>query len=102
MLVIVVNNVPPALRGRLALWFLEVRAGVYVGRASARHRDRVWDTVVGHLGDGDAVMVEPDSSRESGFRLRTAGTNRRTPVDLEGLTLVSFLPAEDTETAVGN
>jgi hypothetical protein len=29
MLVIVVENAPPRLRGRLAVWLLEVRAGVY-------------------------------------------------------------------------
>jgi CRISPR-associated endoribonuclease Cas2 subtype I-E len=28
MLVIVVENAPPRLRGRLALWLLEVRAGM--------------------------------------------------------------------------
>lgn len=96
MLVIVVNNVPPALRGRLALWFLEVRAGVYVGRAGTRHRDRVWAVVERHLGAGDAVMVEPDPSCESGFRIRTAGVNRRIPVDEEGLTLVDFLPVANS------
>ena len=31
MMVIVVNNVPPRLRGRLAVWLLDIRAGVYVG-----------------------------------------------------------------------
>ncbi|MGS5230998.1 type I-E CRISPR-associated endoribonuclease Cas2e, partial [Escherichia coli] len=31
MLVVVTENVPPRLRGRLAIWLLEVRAGVYVG-----------------------------------------------------------------------
>jgi hypothetical protein len=31
MLVIVVENAPPRLRGRLGLWLVEVRAGVYVG-----------------------------------------------------------------------
>lgn len=36
MLVIVVKNVPPRLRGRLAIWLLEVRAGVYVGDVSRR------------------------------------------------------------------
>ena len=34
MLVIVVENAPPRLRGRLAIWLLEVRAGVYVGKVS--------------------------------------------------------------------
>jgi CRISPR-associated endoribonuclease Cas2 subtype I-E len=34
MLVIVLENAPPRLRGRLAVWLLEVRAGVYVGNYS--------------------------------------------------------------------
>jgi CRISPR-associated protein Cas2 len=38
MLVIVLENAPPKLRGRLAVWLLEARAGVYVGRYSARVR----------------------------------------------------------------
>ena len=31
MMVIVLTNAPPRLRGRLAAWLLEVRAGVFVG-----------------------------------------------------------------------
>ena len=34
MVVVVTENVPPRLRGRLAVWLLEVRAGVYVGDTS--------------------------------------------------------------------
>ncbi|SOD99436.1 CRISPR-associated protein Cas2 [Caenispirillum bisanense] len=41
MLVIVVENAPPRLRGRLAVWLLEIRAGVYVGRYSPRIRDQI-------------------------------------------------------------
>ena len=40
MMVIVVENAPPRLRGRLAVWLLEIRAGVYVGRYSRRVRER--------------------------------------------------------------
>lgn len=36
MIVVVTENVPPRLRGRLAIWLLEVRAGVYVGDTSKR------------------------------------------------------------------
>ena len=46
MLVIVVENVPPRLRGRLAVWLLEIRAGVYVGN-SRRVREMIWDQVLG-------------------------------------------------------
>jgi CRISPR-associated endoribonuclease Cas2 subtype I-E len=39
MLVIVLENAPPRLRGRLAVWLLEIRAGVYVGDYSAKVRN---------------------------------------------------------------
>ncbi len=39
MVVVVTENVPPRLRGRLAVWLLEVRAGVYVGDTSKRIRN---------------------------------------------------------------
>ena len=46
MLAIVVENVPPRLRGRLAVWLLEVRAGVYVVKEILyQPRDRAEKTV---------------------------------------------------------
>lgn len=104
MLVIVVNNVPPALRGRLSLWLLEVRAGVYVGRLTKRSRESLWRTVVENLGAGDAVMVTPRPKAEDGFAVRTAGENRRCPEDWDGLTLIAFAPSpteDSSETGGG-
>ena len=46
MLVIVVENAPPRLRGRLAVWLLEVRAGVYVGNYGRRVREMIWGQVL--------------------------------------------------------
>lgn len=57
MLVIVVENAPPRLRGRIAAWLLEVRAGVYVGEYSRRTRESIWEQVEAAIGEGDAVMV---------------------------------------------
>ena len=91
MLVIVVENVPPRLRGRLALWLLEIRAGVYVGTISRRIREMIWDTVEKGIEDGNAVMVW-DSNTESGFDFMTLGSNRRIPKEMDGIKLVSFLP----------
>jgi CRISPR-associated protein Cas2 len=89
MLVIVVENAPERLRGRLACWLLQVRAGVYVGDVSKRVREMLWAQVVGAIGDGNAIVAWTSNS-ESGFELATFGPNRRVPVDLDGLTLVSF------------
>jgi CRISPR-associated protein Cas2 len=93
MLVIVVENVPPRLRGRLALWLLEVRAGVYVGDYSRRVREMIWHQVGSGIEDGNAVMIW-STNTESGFDFLTLGKNRRIPVELDGLKLVSFLPPE--------
>lgn len=91
MLVIVVENVPPRLRGRLAVWLLEIRAGVYVGDYSAKVREHIWDQVEKGIDDGNAVMAWR-TNNEAGFDFVTLGTNRRIPVELDGTKLVSFLP----------
>jgi CRISPR-associated protein Cas2 len=94
MLAIVVENAPPRLRGRLALWLLEVRAGVYVGHFSRRVREAIWHNVAEGIEDGNAVMVW-STNTESGFDFVTLGNNRRLPVEMDGLKLVSFYPPDD-------
>lgn len=96
MLVIVVENVPPRLRGRLAVWLLEVRAGVYVGQVSRRVREMIWDTVIKGSGEGNAVMAW-STNTESGFDFLTWGQNRREPVEMDGIKLVSFMPEMQDE-----
>ena len=91
MLVIVVENAPPRLRGRLGLWLLEVRAGVYVGDFSRRVREMLWENVEKGIETGNAVLVW-STNNESGFDFLTLGANRRIPVEMDGIKLVSFLP----------
>ncbi|MCP5467621.1 MAG: type I-E CRISPR-associated endoribonuclease Cas2 [Sinobacteraceae bacterium] len=91
MLVIVVENAPARLRGRLAVWLLEVRAGVYVGNYSKRVREHIWAQVEDGLKDGNAVMVWRSGS-EAGFDFVTLGANRRMPADFDGVQLVRFHP----------
>ena len=94
MLVTVVENAPPRLRGRLAIWLLEVRAGVYVGKVSKRVREMIWEQIEKGIGDGNAVMAWSTNS-ESGFDFMTLGANRRIPVEMDGIKLVSFLPEDE-------
>lgn len=93
MMVIVVENAPPRLRGRLAAWLLEVRAGVYVGDYSRRTRERIWEQVEAYIDQGDAVMVWR-APTDQGFEVLTVGKNRRVPVDFDGLKLVSYIPRD--------
>jgi len=94
MLVIVVENVPPRLRGRLGLWLVEVRAGVYVGDVSRRVREMIWANLEKGVDDGNAVMAWT-SNNESGFDFLTLGKNRRVPVEMDGIKLVSFTAPDE-------
>lgn len=75
----------------MAVWLLEVRAGVYVGNYSKRVREHIWDQVEEGIEDGSAVLMWR-SVNEAGFEFKTLGRNRRQGVDFDGVRLVEFLP----------
>ncbi len=92
MVVVVTENVPSRLRGRLAIWLLEVRAGVYVGDVSRKIREMIWSQIT-DLCDGGNVAMAWATNNETGFDFLTFGKNRRIPIEMDGLLLVSFLPS---------
>jgi CRISPR-associated protein Cas2 len=100
MIVIVLENAPDQLRGRLALWLLEVRAGVYVGQYSQRTRERLWqeveETLDGEQDNGSAVMIW-STNNASGYDFKTVGENRRVPDHMDGAKLIRFLPDKEED-----
>ena len=96
MTVIVVENVPPRLRGRLAVWLLEIRAGVYIGKLTTRIREMIWSQVCAGCSSGNAVMAW-STNTDSGYDFLTLGANRRIPKEMDGIKLVSFLPLKGDE-----
>ncbi|MGC0316964.1 CRISPR-associated protein Cas2 [Kitasatospora acidiphila] len=92
MITLSVSAVPDHLRGALTRWLLEVTPYLYVGTVSARVRDELWAAASNCIADGVAVLVYP-AANEQGFEIRTAGEQRRYPVDFDGLTLLSFRTA---------
>ncbi|MBN1577048.1 MAG: type I-E CRISPR-associated endoribonuclease Cas2 [Chitinispirillaceae bacterium] len=94
MLVIAVENVPPRLRGRLNVYLIEIRTGVYVGDVSKRVREMLWEQVCSFCKDGNAALIW-STSTESGFDFVTIGPNRRVPVIMDGLKLVAIHPGKE-------
>ena len=74
-----------------------MRAGVYAGNPPQRLREFIWSQVLAGVEDGNAVMAW-NTNTESGYDFATVGTNRRVPLDFDGLRLVSFLPLDDQKT----
>ena len=91
MLVVIVEDAPPRLRGRLAVWLLEIRAGVYVGNYGRRVREMIWTQVCAYIEEGNAVIAWA-APNDAGFSFDTVGKNRRIPIDLDGFRLVAMMP----------
>ena len=91
MIVLSLSNCPPKLRGDLSKWLVEINAGVYVGRVSARVRDELWQRVCENLRDGRATMVFR-ANTEQGMDFRVHNTTW-IPVDYDGIQLM-LRPAE--------
>jgi len=87
MLVLILERVPPSLRGELTRWLLEPKAGVFVGRVSAIVRDKLWDKACSQARDGGCLMLYT-SDTEQGYRVRSWGETARAIEDFEGLCLV--------------
>ena len=86
--VVVLIAAPPGLRGHLTRWFVEVAPGTFVGTPNNRIRDRLWTVLAERIRDGQAVMIE-SARTEQGWTVRTAGQDRWTPIDFDGLTLMA-------------
>lgn len=91
MIVVVLEAVPPRLRGRIAVWLLEVRAGVYIGNYSQKVREVIINNITQGLETGNAVVAWK-TNNDAGFDFETYGENRRIPVEFDGVKLISFLP----------
>ena len=86
MTVIVVAACPVGLRGHLTRWLLEISAGVFVGRVSARVRDLLWQRTVEMVKTGRAIMVF-SANNEQGLDFKVH-KHDWIPVDVEGVTLM--------------
>lgn len=87
MVILILERVSPSLRGELSRWFLEPKAGVFVGRVSAMVRDKVWEKACGQAKGGGCLMIH-SSDNEQGYRIRSWGETSRSIEDFESLFLV--------------
>ena len=46
MIVIMLSDCPPKVRGGLSKWLCEINTGVFVGNVSSRVREEVWQRIV--------------------------------------------------------
>lgn len=87
MVVVVANHIPPAVRGRMKLWFIEPRANVFVSGV----RDSVADEVVKYLYENcpaeSGILILQRTRTAPGYKVVSLGkVNRRVEL-ISGLQL---------------
>lgn len=86
MLVLSVTECPPALRGDLSRWLVEIDTGVYVGQVSQRVREELWARVTAHLKTGRAILVfTARNEQKMDFWVHQAAWE---PIDFDGIKLM--------------
>ena len=88
MLVVVANHLPPAVRGRMKLWFVEPRPNVFVSGIN----DAVGNTVVNylfqHCPEDSGLLVFRRINTAPGYEIRSIGDTKRNITILSGLQLI--------------
>lgn len=89
MMVIILEKVPPSLRGELTRWMIEPQTGVFVGHLSARVRDKLWEKCNQKSQTGGVVQIW-STNNEQHFALRMGGDTSRVLEEVEGLQLIKI------------
>ncbi|MGI6006502.1 MAG: type I-E CRISPR-associated endoribonuclease Cas2e [Ruminococcus sp.] len=95
MVVVVLNDCPPKLRGDLSKWLFEINTGVYVGNISARVRELLWKRICENVKHGQATMVYP-AQGEQKLEFCVHNTNWKV-VDFDGIKLMQRPSVLDTK-----
>jgi CRISPR-associated protein Cas2 len=86
----------PVSEPKLTRWLIEPEPhpGVFVGHVNAMVRDRLWTKCCDAKRTGGVVQAW-STNNEQRLQMRTAGTTKRSVVDLDGLQLI-HMPRDDS------
>ena len=88
MLVVVANDLPPAVRGRMKLWFVEPRANVFVSGIKDSVAQTVIDYLYEHCPSESGIVMFRSLPGPPGYEVRTFGPTPKALTEISGLQLV--------------
>ena len=88
MLVVIANDLPPAVRGRMKLWFVEPRANVFVSGVRDNVAQKVVEYLYGHCPPESGLLVFQRIPEAPGYCIYGHGDHKREIVNICGMQLV--------------
>jgi len=88
MLVVLANHLPPAVRGRMKLWFVEPKPNVFVSGIKDSVADGVVKYLINHCPSDSGLVIFQRSHKPPGYKIKGIGRHLRTLTDISGMQLV--------------
>lgn len=88
MLIVLANDLPPAVRGRMKLWFVEAKPNVFVSGLKDAVANKVVDYLFSHCNEQSGLMIFKSINKPPGYEIRTLGSTKKRLTELSGLQLV--------------
>jgi CRISPR-associated protein Cas2 len=88
MLVVIANDLPPAVRGRMKLWFVEPRPNVFISGVKDSVARKVVDYLYDRCPSESGLMVFRRIPATPGYEIRGVGDTKRNLTEISGLQLV--------------
>jgi CRISPR-associated protein Cas2 len=88
MLVLIANDLPPAVRGRMKLWFIEPRANVFISGVKDALAKKVVDYLHNHCPAQSGLMILCSSNAAAGYEIYGMGDTRKSFIEISGMPLV--------------
>lgn len=88
MLIVIANDLPPAVRGRMKLWFVEPRANIFVSGIKDSTAQKVIEYLYKYSPAGSGLIIFRSISKAPGYEIRCIGDSSRSLIEFSGLQLV--------------
>lgn len=89
MLVVIANNLPPAVRGRIKLWFIEPRPNVFVSGIKDSVAKKVVEYLHRHCSAESGLMIFRKIPDTPGYDITGVGDTKLSIIEISGLQLVT-------------
>lgn len=88
MIVLVANHLPPSVRGRLKLWFIEPKPNVFVSCIKDRVADKVIEELWSICPVNSGLLIIKSNVTTQGFSIDSRGEPNKSLYQKEGISLI--------------
>lgn len=88
MVIVVANDLPPAVRGRMKLWFVEPRANIFVSGIKDSVADKVIDYLIKSCPLKSGLLIFQRINKAPGFKIWGTGDTNKKITEISGYQLI--------------